>query len=160
MATFDAMTGLHAAALWSGLSILLLVVLSFRTIFTRKRLFLATIKEISDMRIFFSFCNAQLFKPQCGNIFPKTIVYAAGRIGCGQVKVFPIAAECREVGKPGEICAGKAIKFRVGERACELTCPVSAEIHKHGNIAVLHTDRGIQICCYGGCLHKFIIQFW
>ena len=38
MATFDAMTGLQAAALWSGLSILLLVVLSFRTIFTRKRL--------------------------------------------------------------------------------------------------------------------------
>ena len=32
------MTALHAAALWSGLSILLLVVLSFRTIFTRKRL--------------------------------------------------------------------------------------------------------------------------
>lgn len=38
MATFQAMTTLHAAALWSGLSILLLVVLSFRTIFTRKRL--------------------------------------------------------------------------------------------------------------------------
>lgn len=38
MATFEAMTALHAAALWSGLSILLLVVLSFRTIFTRKRL--------------------------------------------------------------------------------------------------------------------------
>ncbi|HWQ85663.1 MAPEG family protein [Brevundimonas sp.] len=32
------MTALQAAALWSGLSILLLVVLSFRTIFTRKRL--------------------------------------------------------------------------------------------------------------------------
>ena len=38
MATFEAMTVLQAAALWSGLSILLLVVLSFRTIFTRKRL--------------------------------------------------------------------------------------------------------------------------
>lgn len=34
----DAMTSLQAAALWSGLSILLLVFLSFRTIFTRKRL--------------------------------------------------------------------------------------------------------------------------
>ena len=38
MTTFGAMTVLQAAALWSGLSILLLVVLSFRTIFTRKRL--------------------------------------------------------------------------------------------------------------------------
>jgi uncharacterized membrane protein YecN with MAPEG domain len=38
MEMFNAMTALHAAALWSGLSILLLVVLSFRTIFTRKRL--------------------------------------------------------------------------------------------------------------------------
>lgn len=38
METLNAMTSLHAAALWSGLSILLLVVLSFRTIFTRKRL--------------------------------------------------------------------------------------------------------------------------
>ncbi len=38
MSTFEAMTVLQAAALWSGLSILLLVVLSFRTIFTRKRL--------------------------------------------------------------------------------------------------------------------------
>lgn len=38
MATFEAMTVLQAAALWSGLSILLLVALSFRTIFTRKRL--------------------------------------------------------------------------------------------------------------------------
>lgn len=38
MAMLNAMTSLHAAALWSGLSILLLVVLSFRTIFTRKRL--------------------------------------------------------------------------------------------------------------------------
>jgi hypothetical protein len=34
----DTQTALQAAALWSGLSILLLVVLSFRTIFTRKRL--------------------------------------------------------------------------------------------------------------------------
>ncbi|MBU1383487.1 MAG: MAPEG family protein [Alphaproteobacteria bacterium] len=33
-----AMTSLQAAALWSGLSILLLVFLSFRTIFTRRRL--------------------------------------------------------------------------------------------------------------------------
>ena len=38
MSTFEAMTVLQAAAMWSGLSILLLVVLSFRTIFTRKRL--------------------------------------------------------------------------------------------------------------------------
>ena len=38
MATFNAMTALHATALWSGLSVLLLVVLSFRTSFTRKRL--------------------------------------------------------------------------------------------------------------------------
>lgn len=38
METLNAMTALHAAALWSGLSILLLVFLSFRTIFTRKRL--------------------------------------------------------------------------------------------------------------------------
>lgn len=38
MAIFETMSALHAAALWSGLSILLLVVLSFRTIFTRKRL--------------------------------------------------------------------------------------------------------------------------
>jgi len=38
METFNAMPALQAAALWSGLSILLLVVLSFRTIFTRKRL--------------------------------------------------------------------------------------------------------------------------
>ncbi len=38
MDTFNALTALQAAALWSGLSILLLVVLSFRTIFTRKRL--------------------------------------------------------------------------------------------------------------------------
>lgn len=38
MSIFEAMTVLHAAAMWSGLSILLLVVLSFRTIFTRKRL--------------------------------------------------------------------------------------------------------------------------
>lgn len=38
MAMFNAMTALHAAALWSGLLILLLVVLSIRTIFTRKRL--------------------------------------------------------------------------------------------------------------------------
>lgn len=32
------MTALHAAGLWSGLLILLMVVLSFRTIFTRRRL--------------------------------------------------------------------------------------------------------------------------
>jgi hypothetical protein len=38
MDTLNAMTALQAAALWSGLSILLLVVLSFRTIFTRRRL--------------------------------------------------------------------------------------------------------------------------
>lgn len=38
MELFNAMTGLQAAAFWSGLSILLLVVLSLRTIFTRKRL--------------------------------------------------------------------------------------------------------------------------
>lgn len=38
MAILNAMTAVQAAALWSGLSILLLVVLSFRTIFTRKRL--------------------------------------------------------------------------------------------------------------------------
>jgi uncharacterized membrane protein YecN with MAPEG domain len=38
MDILTAMTALQAAALWSGLSILLLVFLSFRTIFTRRRL--------------------------------------------------------------------------------------------------------------------------
>lgn len=38
MAMLNAMMAVQAAALWSGLSILLLVVLSFRTIFARKRL--------------------------------------------------------------------------------------------------------------------------
>jgi uncharacterized protein len=38
MDALNAMTALQAAALWTGLSILLLVFLSFRTIFTRRRL--------------------------------------------------------------------------------------------------------------------------
>lgn len=38
MEMFNAMSALHAAALWSGLSILLLVFLSFRTIFARRSL--------------------------------------------------------------------------------------------------------------------------
>jgi uncharacterized membrane protein YecN with MAPEG domain len=38
MATFETMTALQAAGLWSGLLVLLLVGLSLRTIFTRKRL--------------------------------------------------------------------------------------------------------------------------
>ncbi len=38
MDLLNAMTAPQAAALWSGLSILLLVILSFRTIFTRRRL--------------------------------------------------------------------------------------------------------------------------
>ncbi|MFN3669232.1 MAG: MAPEG family protein [Brevundimonas sp.] len=38
MNPFEAMTAAQAAAFWTGLSVVLLVVLSFRTIFTRKRL--------------------------------------------------------------------------------------------------------------------------
>lgn len=38
MQILTSMTALHAAALWSGLSILLMVLLSFRTIFARRSL--------------------------------------------------------------------------------------------------------------------------